>query len=96
MYSPRSCILTSDRRDSRLSSDHFMHATLDVEAFDCRCNVTPCQHLNRLELGVSLTQNLIKLHRGHTCFLKLCEWASGLDAFMLANIAESSNTRSFL
>src|SRR5580700_12250955 len=88
----RSCILTSYRADSCFSSDYLMHSALNVEAFDCCCDMTTRQHLHSLfQLRVPLTHNLIELHRGHPRFLKLREGAASLHAFMLTHIANQQH-----
>ncbi len=72
-----------------------MHSALNVEAFDCRCDMTTRQHLNRLfQFRVTLSQNLIQLYRVHPRFLKLCEGTASLYTFMLTHIA-NQQTRSF-
>ena len=65
-----------------------MHPALNVEAFDGCCDMTACQHLNRLfQLRVTLSQDLIQLHRAHPGFLKLRKWTASLYGFMLTYIA---------
>ena len=65
-----------------------MYSTLNVEAFDGRCDMTVRQHLNCcFQPRVTLSQNLIQLYRVHSRFLKLRERAASLNTFMLTHIA---------
>jgi len=85
-------VLVRDGGQSLLARADFVHTALLVKTFDSTLDISPRELLNdRFQLRITLSHDLVEMSRVDSGFLKLVIRPTGVDGFMLADVADEQH-----
>lgn len=85
-------VLVRDGGQAFLSRADFMHAPLMIKALDGALHISPRELFNNgLQLRVALAHDLVEVRGADSRFLELMIGPTGVDCFMLANVAHEQH-----